>query len=90
MPLIGHRVEGAYRLTPTGTLGRTHNPSVAPPDTPPGPDSAKGWSAFSDIHITKEVIIAKGDIVGVVACWPGGRFLKASWPDPMGSVQPVN
>jgi predicted ester cyclase len=28
-------------------------------------------SAFSDIQVTEEEIIANGDMVGVVACWRG-------------------
>jgi predicted ester cyclase len=49
---------------------------AAPPGTPPGPDSAKNWiamvrSAFPDIRVTEEQIIASGDLVGVLGHWEG-------------------
>ena len=49
---------------------------AAPPGTPAGPASAKGWismvrAAFPDIRVTEEQVIASGDMVGVLACWRG-------------------
>lgn len=49
---------------------------AAPPGTPPGPDSVKGWismvrAAFPDITVTEEEVIANGDMVAVLARWTG-------------------
>jgi predicted ester cyclase len=49
---------------------------AAPPGTPAGPDSAKGWismvrTGFPDIRVTEEEVIANGNMVGVLACWRG-------------------
>ena len=48
----------------------------APPDTPPGPASVKGWitmvrAAFPDITVQEDQIIASGDRVAVLARWTG-------------------
>ena len=55
----------------------------APPGTPPGPAGVKGWitmirSAFPDITVREELVVANGDKVAVVARWSGrhdGPFL---------------
>jgi predicted ester cyclase len=49
---------------------------AAPPGTPPGPESAKGWitmvrGGFPDIRVREEQSIASGDLVGVLARWTG-------------------
>lgn len=56
---------------------------AAPPGTPPGPESVKGWitmvrDGFPDIEVVEEHSIANGDMVAVLACWRGthdGPFL---------------
>ena len=49
---------------------------AAPPGTPPGPESSKEFismvrSAFSDIRVTEEEVIANGDMVAVLGLWRG-------------------
>lgn len=56
---------------------------AAPPDAPPGPDTAKRWieavrTGFPDIAVHDDVVIAQGDMVAVLATWRGthtGHFL---------------
>jgi predicted ester cyclase len=49
---------------------------AAPPGTPPGPESAKGWiqmvrAGFPDIEVREEHSVASGDMVGMLATWRG-------------------
>jgi predicted ester cyclase len=49
---------------------------AAPPGTPPGRESSKEFismvrSAFSDIRVTEEEVIANGDMVAVLGQWRG-------------------
>jgi predicted ester cyclase len=49
---------------------------AAPPGTPPGRESSKAFiamvrSAFSDIRVTEEEVIANGDMVAVLGLWRG-------------------
>jgi predicted ester cyclase len=49
---------------------------AALPGTPPGPEGSKAFitmvrSAFSDIHVTQEEVIANGDMVAILGQWRG-------------------